>query len=67
MEITQLPITAYLVPDPLDEYNSTEPEWLEWIPGFNKDTEEDPVFDEGRGTVQDRPGRAASGGVEPRD
>ena len=47
MEITQLPIAAYLVPDPLDEYNSTEPEWLEWIPGFNKDTEEDPVYDEG--------------------
>lgn len=45
-EINKLNINAYLTPHPLDELSDIEPECLDWIQGFNKNTEEDAVYDE---------------------
>lgn len=41
----EINIYAYLVPHPLDEDSETEPEFLEWIPGFlNEDDDEEGVI-----------------------
>lgn len=34
-------VYAYLTPDPLDEDSTVEAEWMEWIPGFNAQEDED--------------------------
>jgi hypothetical protein len=34
-------VYAYLTPDPLDDDSTLETEWMEWIPGFNAQEDED--------------------------
>ena len=44
--IEKLNIYAYLTPDPYDEHGHFETEWAEHLPGFKKDCEDHPLFDD---------------------
>ena len=45
-KLDEIPIIVYMSPDPLDEDGYFEIDFIEDLPGFTKDCEDVPLFDE---------------------